>query len=224
MRKLTGIVLGAILIACGVVYLLGVYGLADIQVSLDGWWTLFLILPCLSGLFTGEDKLGNLVGLALGVLLLMAARGVLDYERVWKSVIPLILVVIGIRVIARSLSAREGRETPAVPGGKTEHMAVLAAQRFDCEGEEMGEAKLGAVFGGVECDLTRANIQNGSRADVLCVFGGVDLFLPETVQVKNNAFCLFGGFSDERPKKADISADTTLTINGLCLFGGVSLK
>ena len=47
MKNLTRIIIGTILIACGVIYILGAFGIADVKFSLDGWWTLFIIIQCL---------------------------------------------------------------------------------------------------------------------------------------------------------------------------------
>lgn len=100
-KRITNIVLGAILVACGVIYFLDAFEIADVNFSLDGWWTLFIILPCLKGLFTSKEKLGNLIGLAAGIFLLLAARGVIEYEMIWKIAGPALIVLIGIRLILK---------------------------------------------------------------------------------------------------------------------------
>ena len=82
MKKITGIVFGALLVALGVIYILGAFGIADINISLDGWWTLFIIIPCLNGVLTDKDKTGSLVGLAVGVMLLLAAQDVFEYDMI----------------------------------------------------------------------------------------------------------------------------------------------
>lgn len=100
-KRITNIVLGAILIACGVIYFLDVFEIADVNFSLDGWWTLFIILPCLRGLFTSKEKLWNLIGLAVGVFLLLAARGVIEYEMIWKVAGPALIAMLGIKLIIK---------------------------------------------------------------------------------------------------------------------------
>lgn len=102
MKNLTRIIIGAILIACGVVYILGAFGIADINISLDGWWTLFIIIPCLNGLFTSKDKFGSFIGFAVGVLLLFAAQDVFEYDMVWKIIVPFIIIMLGIKLIVKS--------------------------------------------------------------------------------------------------------------------------
>ena len=107
MKNLTRIIIGAILIACGVIYILGAFGIADVNISLDGWWTLFIIIPCLNGLFTSKDKFGNFIGLIVGVLLLLAAQSVFEYDMIWKIIVPIIIIMLGIKLIVKSASPQK---------------------------------------------------------------------------------------------------------------------
>lgn len=222
MKNLTRIIIGIILIACGVVYILGAFGVADISFSLDGWWTLFIIIPCLNGLFTSKDKFGNFIGFAVGVFLLLVAQDVFEYDMIWKIIVPIIIIMLGIKLIAKSASPQN--EIENTKKGQKECMAAFSSQTFDCADEEITVAKIGAVFGGAKCNLTDAKIKDGSRLKLLCAFGGADIIVPENVIVKVNAFCLFGGISDKRVIK-DTDKDTvTLNINGFCMFGGADIK
>lgn len=222
MKKLTGIIIGAILIACGVIYALSAFGIADINVSLDGWWTFFIIIPCLNGLFTSKDKLGNFIGLAVGVLLLLAAQGVFEYNMIWKIIVPTIIIMLGIKLIVKSTLPQNKIEN--TEKCQKENMAAFSEQIFEYDDEEITVAKIGAVFGGAKCNLTNAKIKEGSQLDVLCVFGGTDIIVPENVNVKINTFCLFGGISDKRAVKSADKDNVTLNINGFCLFGGADIK
>lgn len=219
MKKLTGIIIGAVLIACGVIYLLGAFGIADVNVSLDGWWTLFIIIPCLNGLFTSKDKFGNFIGLAVGVLLLLAAQDVFEYDMIWKIIVPLIIIMIGIKLIVKTVSPTKIKDK-----AQNENMAAFSSQTFDYADEEIVVAKIGAVFGGAKCNLLDSEIKDGSQLDLFCAFGGADIFVPENVNIKINTFCLFGGISDKRVIKETNKDNVTLTINGFCIFGGADIK
>lgn len=50
--------------------------------------------------------------LAIGVLLLLAARDVIDYALVWKIMVPAAVVALGIRMIVKSVSPG-GEDAPA---------------------------------------------------------------------------------------------------------------
>jgi hypothetical protein len=46
---------GIVLVAAGVLFALKALGIANIDVFFDGWWTLFIIIPCTIGPFTKRD-------------------------------------------------------------------------------------------------------------------------------------------------------------------------
>lgn len=224
MKKLSGIVIGSILIALGVIHALNVLGVADINFSLDGWWTLFIILPCLSGVISGSDRLGSFAGLCIGVLLLLAARDVFSFSIVWKLIVPLIIVVIGIKLIVKAVGSTKGNTAAHKAANDGEVMAVFTSQKADYSGREVSVAKVGAIFGGSECNMKNANIVDGCSIDITCIFGGVDILLPENVVINNSSFCLFGGISDERAVNRTDGELITVKINGFCMFGGANIK
>lgn len=222
MKKITGIVLGALLVAVGVIYVLGALGIANINISLDGWWTLFIIVPCLNGVITNKDKTGSFIGLAVGIMLLLAAQDVFDYDMIWKLIVPVIIIGIGIKMIER---AAKGKVDEKVAENKDKRTAaIFSSKKFDYSGTDICIAKVGAMFGGAKCNLKDAKIKNGSRVDLFCMFGGADIIVPENVNVKINALCLFGGIGDKRKVQNISDVAPTLVINGFCFFGGAKIK
>lgn len=223
-RQIFIIVLGALLIACGVLCVLNLLGLTHVSVSLDGWWTLFIILPCLSGVFTSRDKFFSLFGLAVGVLLLLAARGVFSYAMSGKIMVPVLVVLLGCKLIVKAVR-------PAATPAQSEHVAASRnVTAFFCEahndfgGDTLTAAKVSSIFGGATCDLRNADITEQSVVQVSCIFGGVNLLVPEDVIIRNEASCIFGGISDRRGASASPETQRTLVIRGLCLFGGIEIK
>ena len=110
MKKMKSILWGVILVALGAIWGLNVCGVTDIAIFFDGWWTLFLILPCGMGLITERDKVGNLIGLAIGVLLLLGVRDIIDFSVIWKLILPIVLVLVGIRLIFKDLFRKGGKK------------------------------------------------------------------------------------------------------------------
>ncbi|MBO4897055.1 MAG: hypothetical protein J5590_02000 [Clostridia bacterium] len=106
MKKATGIVIGILLILFGAVYLLNSLGIADIDLTFEGWWTLFIIVPCLNGLITRPEKLGYAIGLVFGVLLLLAAQGIITYDFIVTLIIPALAIGFGIKLIVTSAKMR----------------------------------------------------------------------------------------------------------------------
>lgn len=222
MRKVFGAVIGALLIAAGVLGILNVFGLAtELELNLNGWcWAAFLIIPALYGLITSKSKLGSLFVLIIGVYLLLAAQGVLDYETAWELIVPLLLVLLGIKFIVKIF----GSPTPvSAQENMDKCVTYFHTQTHKHPEEALQLAKVGAVFGGTECNLTDAQFSEQNSIDVFCLFGGVKLLLPPDVEVVQNTFCLFGGLDDKRAVRSEPKAKR-LTVNGCVAFGGIEIR
>ncbi len=221
MKKVTSILWGIALIAAGVVFALNAMDITNIDIFFDGWWSLFLIIPCGVGLFTEKKKSGNLFGLALGVFLLLCAQGILEYDLFWKLLIPAMVVIAGIRLVFSGLFRK--KKTPAVEieinigDGNT---AIFGGRDIRYAGEKFTGTSLTAIFGGIDCDLTNAVIEQDCAIDVTCIFGGVDLRVPPNINVQTNITGIFGGAED---KTVPHPGAPTLYIRGACIFGGMDI-
>lgn len=225
MKKTFGIIAGALLIAAGVLFALDVLGIMQFDISFAGWWTVFIIAPSLYGLVMHKDKTGNLIVLAIGVYLLLAARGVIEYDTLWKLLVPTIIIFIGIKLIVKAVRGGEDySENVIVDDGSAECNAVFSAKSQSYTGSNVKAAHVAAVFGGAKCNFTDAEFDKDSSVSLFCVFGGADLIIPQNVDVKMNALCLFGGISDKRNVNSSVEKTASITINGLCLFGGADIK
>jgi len=86
------------------------------------------------------------------------------------------------------------------------------------------EIKSVSIFGGCDIDFSEAIFtQREVTVKVFCLFGGVDIYVPENVKVVTKAFCIFGGLDNKAPS-SDCSDAPTLVIEGLVIFGGVDIK
>lgn len=225
MKKISSILWGVALVAVGLIFALNALEITDIDVFFDGWWTLFIIVPAAVGLFTESDKTGNLIALAVGAVLLLAANGVFDYDLLWKLLIPAIIVFFGLKMI---LSGILGNKASAIMKKKREEgkkpyarYAVFSGCEERPEGEGFEGANLTAVFGGIDLDLRGAVIEKDTAIVATAVFGGIDILVPENVNVQVQSNGIFGG--TENKTKANPGAPT-LYISSVCVFGGVEVR
>ena len=80
-----------------------------------------------------------------------------------------------------------------------------------------------AVFGGVEVDLTNAVWTSDEIViDAYAVFGGIDLKVPDGVEVVDRTFAVFGGTSVKRTSPQPTGR--RVVIKGLAAFGGIDVK
>ena len=61
MKNLKSIIWGLVLITLGIIIGLNAFEIINVDIFFDGWWTLFIIVPCFIGIITEENKLENII-------------------------------------------------------------------------------------------------------------------------------------------------------------------
>ena len=227
MKKTSNILWGTVLIIVGLVIGGNALGITNIDLFFDGWWTLFIIVPCFIGLFKEKEKTGHIIGLLIGIALLLSCQGLLDFNLIWKLLFPAVLVAVGVSLIFKDvIGGKVSEEIKKLNENKTgmnEYCATFSGQDLKFGGEVFNGADLTAVFGGIECDLRNAIIEKDIVINTSSIFGGIDIFVPENVKVKVKSTSIFGGVSDNK-KHSENQDLHTIYINATCLFGGVDIK
>jgi len=227
MKNFKNILWGLALIILGIIFGGNALGITDINVFFDGWWTLFIIVPCLMGLFKDNDRTPNVIGLIIGTSLLLACQDIIDFDLIGKLWLPIILVCIGASIIFKDvIGGKVNEQIKKLNENKTnqnEYCATFSGQDLKFDGEKFTGVDLTAVFGGIECDLRKSIIESDVVINTSSIFGGVDIFVPENVKVKVKSSSIFGGVSNKKKHSENTEAHT-IYINATCLFGGVDIK
>jgi len=207
---------GIIFIAIGIAFLGNNLSWWKVNLFFDGWWSLFIIVPSIYGLFNKESFSCSIISLAVGVLLLLAAQDIIDWGMIWKILVPVIIIVIGLTLIfgtfkkGKKITDKNAKEYIAIFSGVDEKLKEVISD-FRCT----------SIFGGVDLDLRKAKIKNDIVIDAVTIFGGIDLKLPLGVKVKINGIPLFGGVENKYENDSD--AKVTIYINYTCIFGGIDI-
>ena len=233
MKKVKPVIWGLAIVALGVIFGGNAIGLFNIDIFFNGWWTLFIIVPSAVSLITEREKLSSLAFLACGVILLLAAQDVFSYDVAWKAILAVFLILIGLSIIFKSthiFSNKHDKEVEAkvknAKNGKNDEdiVAVFSgSDRAYTNNEEFTGANLTAVFGGIELDLRNATIKKDACIKAFCLFGGIDVKVPEDVDVKVKSGFIFGGISDDR-KNTDEKGKNTIYIDAGGGFGGMNIE
>lgn len=230
MKKITQIIWGLAIVALGVIFAGNALGWFNIDIFFKGWWTLFIIVPSFINIFTEEHKVPSFVFMCAGILLLLAAQEVFTYEVAWKVILAIVLVVIGLSIIFKNIfHSKNDKEVAAkikkIKNGDTmdNQTAVFSGSERTYKKETFSGTSLVAVFGGVDLDLRDAIFEKDTVIRAVCAFGGIDLKVPEDVQIKLNSNIVFGGISDDR-KNPNESSKHTIYIDAYGAFGGISIN
>lgn len=224
MRDIKKIVIGAVVLAAGVLFALNALNVTDFDIFFPGWWTLFIIIPSGIGLITDKDKTGSAIGLAVGVVLLLWQLDVLNLTLVWKLIVVAILVAVGIKLIVGGTKKSDSNDGVSVnisvdaPSG----CAIFGGKEMNFDGQVFEGTELTAVFGGVDCDLSGAIIKKDCKIKATAIFGGVDIILPKGVNVSVSSTSIFGGTDDAYVREP--TSEVTVYIETVSVFGGVDIK
>ena len=228
MKDLGNKILGLIFIVIGIIIMLNALDVTNIDIFFDGWWTLFIIIPSLVSLINQKDITGSLIVLFIGVLLLLSAQNVLDFDIILKLLLPAIMIIIGLSFLFKDLFNNKVSEEikkinakKAKDGGYT---STFSSQNVNLDGEDFSGCEINAVFGGVKLNLDKAVIKNDVVINCSAIFGGIELCIPDNMKVKIKSNSIFGGVEDKRKNIEVDKKSVTIYINATCLFGGVEIK
>ena len=224
MKKYKNIVYGIMLILLGIIIALISLDIIHTNLLFKGWWTLVVIIPSIIGLLFDDDKLGNLISLIIGILLLLGVRNIIDYKILLKLFVPILLVTVGLSLILKNIleskKTLQIKELNKVKDNTKDIFATLSNENKKIIGEFKG-ISIDAVFSNVELDLREAEIKKDQVINVSTIFSGVTILTNNNIKVIVKSDSLFGGVSNHIEEKDEAKA---IYINASCLFGGVEIK
>lgn len=225
-----GIVTGGLLVVIGLAFLLDHMGYISIG-SIWRFWPMLLVLAGALHFISHRQGWGLLLMLA-GAVLQLNQLGITHFG--WESFWPMMLIAIGVLVMWGSFESGS-KSGPAMPTGTGDPRTTLneavvfggLERRMTSPDFQGGDVT--AIFGGVELDLTEAQMQtNEATLAVTAIFGGVEIRVPPTWQVAFRGAPIFGGVEDKtRTARVDDPANPnfkTLIITGAVIFGGLEIK
>ena len=224
-KQWTRTILGLLLVAAGLGFAGDVLDLWHFDLFFRGWWTLFIIVPCLLSILDHGFEVGNTVGLAFGILLFLSAQNLIEWWRMLRLLFPLLLVILGLSILLRPHRSRE--EAEAVRQAETAYLPELSAI-FRTENRRIanpitGGASLTAAFGTLIIDLRDATIQQDIVVRTTAVFGSIHLLLPSDVILKADHLSLFGSFRDQMPP-AEEGGRPVIYLSGTSVFGSTEVR
>jgi hypothetical protein len=130
------------------------------------------------------------------------------------------------RAPGRARSGAPATWSVASGGVRPNDVAIAIFGGSDMKGVWRAPRRLASlsVFGGTNIDLRKAIVpEEGITISCICAFGGADIIVPPGMRVLTRGFGVFGGFDRTNNEPEDSSAPTVI-VEGIAVFGGVSVK
>ena len=204
-RSRGGLAAGVIIISVGVLLLLNQLGVLPHRIVVEFWPAVLAVIGLVK-LTAGPCQRDRVVGLCMLVAGVLLQTNSLGYTHItWKEQGP------------PSWDAPQDRDSFFMFGGGERKIST----------KDFRGARLFALFGGYEIDLTHADIA-GSEAfiEASAVFGGGEIRVPTTWKVVVQGTGILGGYSDDTQHfQPDPNAPVkTLYVRGVAVFGGVEVR
>ena len=218
------VLLGLVILAIGVLYLLQSFDVLDAGRTIDRWWPVMIIaLGVLQFVTAARSVVGPLVVTAAGVLLLLASTDVLK-DNAWSYVWPLVLVCAGASILLRRTQV--GSPAGTDDDDTVRAMGIFGGPELNSTSQRFARASLTAVFGGVTLDLRGARPDpGGATVTATAAFGGIDIIVPHGWRIVTGGTPIFGAVADKTEAAGDLPTDApVLRVDGLAIFGGIEIK
>ncbi len=220
------LILGLFLILIGVANTLDYLGYLDAR-ELVRFWPALLIVAGISKLIdpgSSSSRFSGVLLTAVGALFLSDNLDLFAFD--FEALFPLVLALIGLRLVWIGLWPRQRRVAPESLG-TLDGMVLLGGGRRISNSADFRGGDLMAVMGGFNVDLKNAKIVNGPAIiDVFAFWGGIDIKVPEDWTVTVKGIPLLGGFDDKTtpPSLGAAGPRQELIVKGFAIMGGVEIK
>lgn len=201
--------LGLVLVALGA--LLAVYG-----EKLGVWWPLLLVgVGFVKVRQPREDgqRAAGVAFLMLGGLFQLTS--LLAMRASW----PLLMLAGGVFLIWGGLR-RDATVLAASESPWLSHMALLGFSRCSRHSTGLAGGSLTAVMGVMELDLRKATLVSGASLDVVALWGGIEIKVPDNWRVDAHVVPVMGAFQD-KPAALSGGAGPRLVLRGHAIMGAV---
>jgi predicted membrane protein len=243
------LIMGVFMIVFGVLLTLDRMELVDAGRTLRFWPVVFIALGGWIVLERGHGgrSFSGYALMIVGSLLLLNSLGIARV-RFWELFWPMIIVLVGARLIMHSPGQRWarhglpiafGRSTDPAPGRIAGDGIVSMASFLGSDQRTHNEAlfrggEITSVLSGTQLDLRQATIEPGTDTviNVFILLGGHELWVPQGWTLVVEVTPILGGIEDKRlpsirstaPEGGSIGVPPRVVLRGIVLLGGLTIK
>jgi len=250
MKKANGLFIGLLFIVVGFLYACSALDFIDFSIFFPGWWTLFIIVPCLYALTRkNEDKTGPVIGLVIGICFLINAQDFDFNIDFFPMALAVLCILIGWKLIFPgkkkeqkhvevNFNSETGEKEVVIndvkfdntytknSNGYVNASAILGGKDIRVDNECFTGADICVVMGAIDLNLRNAIISEDVYINVSAVMGGIDIYVPANVRVVTDGCSTIMGGIDVNTTYANYQAADTpkVIIAGSCVVGGIDIQ
>lgn len=213
--------IGIIIIIIGISFLIGEIFAFNIFNVIFDWWPLIIVFYGISQINKGKQITTPVMIIIIGLFLLLQTLDIF-HGNLFRNIIALILILAGIQLFAGN---KKSSEYTNKSGRGFNINSIFSGNHHIVDDSSFTNGNVTAIFGGAEVDFRNARIQEEAFLDITCVFGGVEVKVPEDWEIRVDGTPFFGGFENKTHRRTNTEIiRPILNINYSVIFGGISMK
>ncbi len=232
---------GRVLLSIFLVLLGAVLLLNNLEITEISFWEYWPLFPLVWGLglvvnakqkgssFSGGQFVSGLVVMAVSTAYLLRNLAIwnLDFALFWKLFWPVFLILAGVSILRGRMLSSDSKASWAVMGGVERGKTTWSLK----------DESFVAFMGGIDLDLTRAEIPEGETVlDCTAVMGGIDIIVPPGLALICEGTALLGVVEFLKEGSGGIIAnkhfqsgleenpDRIIRIQARAILGGIEVK
>lgn len=217
--SLARVITGLIITLAGIGLLLHNLAIVDFGSGLAIYWPMLVIL---AGLLIYVNNTRNwlvpLFVIVLGGLYQLRELDLVSFQP-WQIIWPLIIVAVGFSFVFR----RSYVNTTASKNERDDVFALMGGSEITNTAKQFKGTRVTAIMGGAQVDLRNANFADEAVVEIFSFWGGVEVIVPENVQIINKLNCIMAGSEDRTTQKVD-KKSPRLVIAGDLIMAGASIR
>jgi len=222
--RMQAVVFGIMVIVAGLVLIFNNMGMIEPELKkVLISWQMLLIVAGFINLFGRTSRLLGLILIAVGGFFILPKFMDLP-ENFTATFWPLIVVIAGLLIVFFSLKRikRFGLSEKSKTDEYLDDVVVFGGVERSVSSDFFKGGKTVNIFGGSVYNLSQCKLaENTNVLEMVCVFGGTKLIVPNNWNIKMEVSSVLGGFVDKRHiVKDESTSDRILIIKGVGVFGG----
>jgi predicted membrane protein len=224
---------GLIIVVVGTVLLAKQVGV-DFPYWFFSWPMLLITIGVYVGFRHSFRNPGWLIPVGIGTLFLL--EDIVPELQLKQFIWPIIIIGIGLFMIFRPRSRNRGEywrqrynqnnDSEYFSNNAFETVTIFGGDKKQIISKDFKGGESVCAFGGVEINLTQADINGKAEIEIVQLFGGTKIIVPPHWKVVSDELvCVFGSLEDKRQVAGSVvDATKTLVLKGTCIFGGIDLR
>lgn len=155
-----------------------------------------------------------------GAFIILLGLGFLFDTNLIRFLLPLILIIIGLRIISGNNRNWDISKKSESKDDKFSRVAIFSPINEKITAENFQKAEAVAVFGGGEIDLSQSRTKaKNIELELVAVFGGIKVIVPTTWKINSEGVGILGGFTNNTKGNGSVN----VKLQGVSIFGGVEV-